>query len=92
MEYVVKTRFNIGDRVWVINNNIPLKTTIQEITFCECKYSSVLINESMLEYGIVNYGGGLKYTLSGGYDLPESRIYATKEEMIEKLFGVGKDN
>lgn len=65
-----KTRFDIKDNVWLVNENKVVKMTV---TGLEITVTGPVSRE-------VKYS--LNYSLG---DIPESRVFKTKEELLESL-------
>lgn len=70
----IETRFNIGDRVWVISNNQVKEGYINEITF-KCKS---VVGENELIYDVV-VGPSLSCKRT------EGQVFASKEELLKSL-------
>lgn len=88
MKYEVETRFNVGDDVWILDNNRPRKMHIIGIVFDQCEYEE-RTNCSGEKY-IGRYRGGFHYHFLGmpttGY---EYKTFASKEELVNSLLNEG---
>lgn len=69
----IKTRYNISDNVFVLNDNTIVPVTIREI-----KYTLRALGE--------NISYGVSITTSDGYKkFPENKIFKTKKELLKSL-------
>lgn len=75
----IKTKYNIGDKVWVIFENRAQYLRIE----------GVMINtldETFNESGkLVSYRLGIKYYLGDGYWVNDIDCFPTKEELLKSL-------
>jgi hypothetical protein len=74
----IETKYSPGDQVWLMFNNNPKQKTISNINIlCYKKGSNSADMNS--EYTIM-------YTIYGvPNDLPENKVFSTKEELINSL-------
>jgi len=80
----INTKFNYGDRVYYMRNNVIHTDTIAEMRFIYTYsgYSG--------EWGSVAYPGKEEYAFEKGKDcgwiyIDKSKLYSTKEELLENL-------
>ncbi len=74
---LIKTKFELGQEVWVMMNNRPIKLFIHII-----KITAGLNNDKKVIYGIeYNLGNG-----SQGGNFREDAIHATKEDLKNSIF------
>ena len=89
MEHIIKTKFEVGDTVWTMQDNRPVQKTISRIVINRAEYERYLVNESALEYRTICKQGGFHYDFFGGSFGYDSNCFATKEELIESLYKEG---
>ncbi len=64
------TKYNIGDKVWIIHDNRALRSDIRSI---------IISAESPNAFEV-------KYSLHyGESDIPEDKLFSTKEELLKSL-------
>ncbi len=70
----ITTKFNVGDKVWLIENNSAIQKTINKV-----------FTESGLKY--TSKGYKLNFTLKeqGENVYPEEELFSTKEELLASL-------
>ena len=66
----VKTKFNVGDMVWYIYNNKVSHLDVTAVSISVYSDSDPII----------------KYTLHYDYELDESKLFTTKEELLKSLW------
>lgn len=67
----INTKFDVGDRVFFMNNNKVCETNIERIT--------IITEEDNIE---IRYRVKVNYTYKS---LPESKVFATKQELLNTL-------
>lgn len=70
----IKTKYNIGDKVWWINDNKALTGEILSVHFHQWSDESVT-----KEYTVE------QYAVSGGHVVNEKYLFPTKEELLKTL-------
>lgn len=74
---IIKTKFEPGQEVWVMQDNKPIKLTIKHINiFANLNISKQIIYE--ITYILTNTAFGDKFR--------ENEIYTTKEDLKNSLF------
>lgn len=82
MEVTIKTKFDIGDTVYIIHQNRIVKAKVHGLT-ARCIRNKLLKEDSTIY--LLTY-----YSVGGAIpaDFQEERLFATKEELLKHL---GKD-
>ena len=77
----IKTKFNVGDKVWIMDSNKATEAEIFEVRFKQCQKFVLdnLIRETEITYVLNNLY--LRYLGT----FPEGEFYASKEELINSL-------
>ncbi len=71
----IETEFEPGDKVWCVKDNFP-----QEVEIGEIKIFVFLLQDGTLAENTI-------YACTGGFQVSEKGIFATKEELRKHLFG-----
>ena len=71
----IETEFAPGDKVWCIKDNMA-----QEVKIGEIKIYLYLLQDG-------TFAGNTIYTCTGGFQVDENCVFATKEELRRHLFG-----
>lgn len=71
----IETVFAPGQKVWCVKDNVP-----QEVKIGEIKIKLYLLQDGTVAENTV-------YTCTGGFQVNEKCVFATKEELRKYLFG-----
>lgn len=76
----IKTKFDVGDKVWIMDSNKAIEAEIYEVCFKQRqKIGAKDIMETEITYGLQN----LNLCYMGVFS--EGEFYASKEELINSL-------
>lgn len=76
-EYIIKVKYDVGDRVWIMEHNYPQCHEIKEIHILGC-----YINKD----GMTDNFGVALYKLDNNSDFREYELCETFEELRDKVF------
>ncbi len=77
----IQTKFNPGDKCWVMIDNKPVPVKIQFATITVGFDASETEIKQQIKYYVYDIVLGI------GFELLESELATTKEELKEKIFG-----
>lgn len=81
MEVTIKTKFDIGDTVYIIHHNRIVKAKVHGIT-ARCIRNKLLPPTDVTIYLLTYYGVGGEIPA----DFNEDRLFATKEDLLKYLW------
>mgnify|MGYP003632288798 CR=1 FL=1 len=77
-----KAKFNLWQDVWTMNNNRPVKVRIVSIR-TDGAYDQ--LKQKVFSFAVYKVTESDYYSAAHGVDIQESKIYATKQELIDSI-------